>query len=72
MAVPEAATHLDHLLPRRENHVRRSWKVSPVQAETVAHRVSEATNDQLGLRILPANAGHHLGSLLGGEGVGHG
>ena len=69
--MPEAAVAKNADAPAWQNDIGVAWKIASVQPEAISHGVQQAAHDELGLRVLPANARHQAAALLGGKGVGH-
>src|SRR4029077_17938395 len=63
MLMPEAAMNENHLSSPRENQVRRAWQIVTVQAKSIAHAVSKASDNKLGLCIRLSDTAHLLAGL---------
>lgn len=72
MPVPKAAPDLHDSPVTRQHDVRAARETHQVEAEAIAEAVKRAAHGELGLGVLAANAGHHLGALGLGESVSHG
>jgi hypothetical protein len=70
VSVPEAAVNKKHRIQTRKDHVRsaRQFCVEPI-SETLG--VKTPAQDQLGLRVLASNAGHHPAADFRGDNVNH-
>ncbi len=69
MPMPEAAMNEDHGAETREDEVRRAWEIADMEPEPVAEPVHDRPDLKFRRSVLPADAGHHLGSLGCGEDV---
>ena len=58
MLMPEASVHKDHLTQTREDKIRRPWKVSDMEAISIAEAVGETANEHLRFRVRLSNSAH--------------
>ena len=72
MEMPEAGVHEDHGLVLRQNNVRASGQIFPMQAETVAHAVQHRANHLFRRGVLAPDTAHVPGAVFGCELVGRG
>ena len=74
MAMPETTVHEDDGAQPREDDVRTAGEQSVFRAvhrEAVTETVEHRSENELGPRVAPADAGHDLRALFRGEDVGH-
>jgi hypothetical protein len=69
VAVPKAAVNEDDFSEGGKDNVGGAGKVATVEAEAVAERVDESTDEHFGFRVLAANRPHDVPAFLGGEDV---
>ena len=69
MTVPEAAVNEDHEPMARQNEVRASGKIAPVQAKAITHTVDDSPDGQFWPRVARSYSGHHAASPLGTDDV---
>lgn len=72
MLMPEASMDKYRYFPAGHDDVRRSGKISPMQAIAKTVSSERLTDKQLGLCAFATNPCHHLAALLFGDDVGHG
>ena len=70
MPVPEAASDLHHGPVFREYDVRPSRKVTAVKSKPEPQAMQKAAYDDLGLRVLPPDRGHHGATSPGIDDIG--
>ncbi len=58
MPMPEAAMNEHHALSRRENEVRRAWKVATVKPVTITASMQSSAHHHLGARVAAPDLGH--------------
>lgn len=58
VSVPEASVDEHDFTPPGKHDIRSTGQVSAMQAIPVVHRVEQATDNHLGLRVATSNGGH--------------
>jgi hypothetical protein len=59
MAVPEAPMNQNNRSELRKDEVWSSWQITAMQPKSIPGGVREASDCQLGPRVLSADASHH-------------
>lgn len=71
VSVPEAAVHEDDGPVPWEHQVGPTWKTATTQPVSKTASVECFANKHLECRVLLPHTAHALGTLLGGQGIGH-
>ena len=58
MAMPETPVNEDHGLSTRKHDVRRPRQITSMQPKSISEAMNDTSHDQLGRRVLRADAGH--------------
>jgi len=72
MAVPKATMHKNYFLEARENEVRTTWKIAPVQAIAITKAMNKPPDEHLGTCVAVFDQSHALTALLWRQGIVHG
>jgi hypothetical protein len=69
--MPKAAMHEDDGPVPGKHEIGAAWKTAAAQSVAKAASVQLLANKDLECRVLLPHTAHALGTLLGGQGIGH-